>query len=87
MLGFDASERCLIPEIPPTPPLSHCLKDWDIAESEVTRHTLDLVMDILNWVFLDLEDIKSRSGESSDGLEDEVLPHTLKRVSRECEWY
>jgi hypothetical protein len=83
-LGFDASELYLIPEIPPTPPLSHGLKDWDIAESDVTRYTLERVIDILSWVFIDLEDVKSRSDDLED-LPSEVLPYTLKRISRERE--
>ena len=83
-LGFDASELYFIPEIPgpPTPSLCHRLKDWDISRTQVSQYTLGPVMDILRWVFLDLESIKSCSADVED-LPSEVLPHTLKRISRE----
>lgn len=59
------------------------LKDWDISGSQVSQYTLDPVMDILRWLFIDLEDIKSRSDDVEFDLPSEVLPHTLERVSRQ----
>jgi len=86
-LGFDARELYLVPKIPPTPSLCHCLKDWDISGSQVSQYTLDPVMDILRWLFIDLEDIKSRSDDVEFDLPSEVLPHTLERVSRQRTWW
>ena len=85
-LGFDANEWSFIPEMPPTPSLCHCLKDWDISGSQVSQYTLDPVMDILRWVFMDLEDIKSRSDDVEFDIPSEVLPHTLERVLQVRKW-
>ena len=80
-LSFDASELHLVPEIPTTPSLRHGLKDWDIDVSEVTSATLDPVLAVLNWVFLDMWDVRARRFNLAYSIASEALPHSLGRVA------
>ena len=81
-LEFDATKLDFIPEIPPTPPLRHGLKDWDISGSQVTPNTLGPVIAVLSWVFLDMWDVKCRSQvEGEAARASEGLLHSLERIA------
>ena len=82
-LEFDAPTKLdFIPEIPPTPPLRHGLKDWDISGSQVTPNTLGPVIAVLSWVFLDMWDVKCRSQvEGEAARASEGLLHSLERIA------
>jgi len=80
-LAFIATELDSVPEIPLAPPLCHGLEDWNVAVSQVTPATLGPVLAILNWVFLDMLDVKSRRSKMADNAVSELLPRSLERVT------
>jgi len=73
MHAFDATELDSVPEIPTTPSPIHRGLKGGIADSQVNSATLGPVLAILNWVFLDMWDVKSRRFEMADNAVSEVL--------------